>query len=335
MHALVTGANGFIGSNLCKQLTLNGHTVTAMVLPGTSLVNLQGISCNVIYADITNPAMLDGKLKDVDVVYHLAALPSMAWGSHVFKVNYDGTKHMLDEAVKSKVKRFVFMSSLVVHGFNNYHNADETTPLLKTGFFTRPYIASKVKCEELIHEYAGKLQTVIIRPGFNIYGPNDRLTSKEMLDRLSQQKLMGYVNKGDTHLGFVYAENLAFGLLCAGTHQAAAGNTYIIADYEPPYIDLKDLQNRFAAALGITAKLTSVPSALFMPVAFLIDLVYFLFLRSKMPLISTYIVNTSTHHLHFSSAKAQREIGYRQLVSYHEGITRTVNRYKTETTAKP
>ncbi|HRG90453.1 MAG TPA: NAD-dependent epimerase/dehydratase family protein [Chitinophagales bacterium] len=335
MHALVTGANGFIGSNLCKQLIQNGHTVTAMVLPGTSLVNLQGIACTVIYADITDPTMLDGKLKGIDTVYHLAALPSMAWGSHVFKVNYNGTKNMLEEAVKSKVKRFVFMSSLVVHGFNNYHNADETTPPLKPGFFTRPYIASKVKCEELIQEYRGRLETVIIRPGFNIYGPNDRLTSKEMLDRLSQQKLMGYVNKGDTHLGYVYAENLAFGLLCAGTHPVAAGNTYIIADYEPPYIDLKDLQHRFAVALGITAKLTSVPSVLFMPVAFLIDVVHFLFLRSKMPLISTYIVNAGTHHLHFSSAKAQREIGYRQLVSYEEGIKRTVDWYKAETTAKP
>ncbi len=78
-----------------------------------------------------------------------------------------------------------------------------------------------------MEEYQSKIETVIIRPGFNIYGPNDRMTSKEMLDRLSKGQLMGYVDGGKSKLGFVYAENLVFGLLCAGTHPSAANNTFI------------------------------------------------------------------------------------------------------------
>ncbi|MFN8321583.1 MAG: NAD-dependent epimerase/dehydratase family protein [Chitinophagales bacterium] len=328
MHVLVTGANGFIGSNLTELLVREGHSVKAMVLPGTDLSNLARLNCEVVYADITKRETLEGILKGVEVVFHLAAVPSLAWGSHVFKVNYNGTENLLQEAIKSKVRRLVFMSSLVVHGFANYRNADESTPLLKPGWFTRPYIASKIKCEELLAAYRNKIETVIIRPGFNIHGPNDRMTSGEMLGRLEQGRLMGYVNKGDRQMGYVYAENLAFGLLCAGRHINAAGHTYIIADTEPPYLEFKNLLEQFSKELNIQPKLTAVPSLAFMPVGLLMDAIHFLFFRKKMPLISAYIVNTSTHHLHFSPAKAVEEIGYRQIVSFEEGIRRTVAWYR-------
>ncbi len=332
MNVLVTGANGFIGSNLTQLLLREGHSVKAMVLPGTDLSNLEGLNCEIVYADITKQETLHGLLNGVEVVFHLAALPSLAWNNDIIKVNYGGTWNLILEAIKSKVRRFVYMSSLVVHGFDNFDNADETTPLMKPGLFTRPYILSKVKCEELLELFKDKIETVIIRPGFNIYGPNDRMTSKEMLQRLENGQLMGYVNDGESKLGYVYAENLAYGLLCAGVSPKAAGNTYVIADYEPAYLHLKNLLELFSRELNIKPKLTAAPSFLFMPVGFIMDLIHFLFLRKQMPLISTYIVNTSTHHLHFSSAKAQREIGYKQQISFEEGVKRTVAWYKKQKT---
>src|SRR5689334_17019020 len=123
MNVLVTGANGFIGSNLTQLLVREGHEVKAMVLPGTDLLNLEGLNCEIVYADITKPEMLNGLLNDIEVVFHLAAVPSLAWSNHIFKVNYDGTKNLLEETVRCKVTRFVFMSSLVVHGFSNFRNA--------------------------------------------------------------------------------------------------------------------------------------------------------------------------------------------------------------------
>ena len=179
-----------------------------------------------------------------------------------------------------------------------------------------------------MEEYQSKIETVIIRPGFNIYGPNDRMTSKEMLDRLSKGQLMGYVDGGKSKLGFVYAENLVFGLLCAGTHPSAANNTFIIADYKPDYIHLPQLLHAFSNELNIQPKINNISSYLLYPVAFVIDCFYFLFLRNKMPLISTYIVNTSTHNLHFSSRKALETIGYTQKISFEEGVRRTVEWYK-------
>ena len=132
MNILITGANGFIGSSLTNLLVNEHHTVKAMVLKGTSLDNLKGIHCEIIYADVTKPEMLKGIMKDVDLVYHLAAMPSVAWSKRILQVNFDGTKNLIHEAVQSGVKRFVFMSSLVVHGFKNFVNSDENTPPAET-----------------------------------------------------------------------------------------------------------------------------------------------------------------------------------------------------------
>jgi nucleoside-diphosphate-sugar epimerase len=328
MNVLVTGANGFIGSHLTQLLVEKGHTVRALLLPGTVLGAIDGLQIDVVYADITQPETFQQAFQGIEVVYHLAAMPSVAWGIKVFEVNFFGTKNVLDEAVRCGVKRMVFMSSLVVHGFKHFSDADENTPKLTIGTFIRPYATSKVMGEILMEEYQSKIETVIIRPGFNIYGPNDKMTSKEMLDRLSKGQLMGYVDGGKSKLGFVYAENLVFGLLCAGTHPSAVNNTFIIADYEPNYIHLPQLLHAFSKELAIKPKINNISSYLLYPVAFIIDCFYFLFLRNKMPLISTYIVNTSTHDLHFSSRKAQDMIGYKQKVSFEEGVRRTVEWYK-------
>jgi dihydroflavonol-4-reductase len=328
MQILVTGANGFIGSNLTKRLLQEGHSVKAMVLPGTSLANLEGLACEVVYADITKPDTLQGLLNQVEVVYHLAALPSAAWSKTIFHVNFGGTKNLLQEAIAAKVRRFVFMSSLVVHGFKHFKDADESTPLLRPHWFTRPYTASKVKCEQLLQAHKNQLEIVIIRPGFQIFGPNDRLTSKEILSRIEQKKTTAFLGSGFNRLGYVYVDNLVFGLLCAGMEAAAAGQTYNIADHDPDFIQSRDLFPLFAEKLGIPAKPLAIPKLLVMPAAFLVDLLHFTVWRKKMPIFSTYIVQTATHDLHFSSQKARREIGFKTQVELHEGLKRTVEWYK-------
>lgn len=328
MRILVTGANGFIGSHLTRLLVKEQHEVVAMVLPGTSLSNISDLKVQILYADVTKPEMLVGTMDNIELVYHLAAMPSLAWSKRVFEVNFEGTQNVLDAAIKANVKRFVYMSSLVVHGFSDFNNADECVPTITPNFFTRPYIASKVKGEELVARYRDNIETVVIRPGFSIYGPNDPVTSGELLKRLSGGGVMGYINKGDAKSSYVYVENLVYGLLCAGISKAAIGQTYIIADIQPPYLSFKFLLEKFTSYLGIKANLYSLPSWLVGPLSWFSDMVHFGFFRNKMPMLSYYIFKSSTHDLWFSAAKAEREIGYHQVVDFEEGIKRTVAWYR-------
>jgi len=328
MKVLITGANGFIGSHLTRLMVERGHKVVAVVMPETSLINIISLNVEIVYADITKPDMLVGILRNVDVVYHLAAIPSLAWGKRVYEVNVTGTKNVLEAAVAANVKRIVYMSSLVVHGFFDFNNANEKTAKLSPTLFTRPYIASKIIGEELVQSYKHRMETVIIRPGFTIYGPNDPVTSGELLKRLKEGRIIGYMNKGEAKSCYVYVENLAWGLYKAGTVSAASGQTYIIADTTPPCITFKFLLEKFSFHLGIKTKIHAIPSWLVKPVALLSDVAHYLFLRHKMPKLSTYIVNTSTHNLWFSAAKAEQEIGYKPIVDFEEGIKRTVDWYK-------
>jgi dihydroflavonol-4-reductase len=327
MNILVTGANGFIGSNLVKRLVAEGHSVKAMVLKGTSAASLQNVPCEIVYADVTQPETLVAS--DIELVYHLAALPSLAWSNKVYEVNYAGTKNILNEAVRSKVKRIVFMSSLVVHGFRHFEEANEEAAVKQPGLFTHPYIRSKIDAEKFLKDYAAQIETVVIRPGFFIFGPGDMLTSKQLLDRITQGKFLGYMDGGKHKLGYVFIDNLVHGLICAGTHTNAANNTYVIADYEPPHTSLHELFGMMAVAAGKNIQPISIPSLPVKPIGFASDVFHRLFLRNTNPLLSTYTINTSTHHLHFSSAKAQQQIGYQQLVSLQKGIEKTVEWYKT------
>lgn len=328
MKILVTGANGFIGSNLCRLLADKGHEVSAMILSGTPIGNLKGIDCHIVEADVTKPETLKGLFTGHEVVYHLAALPSAGWSHNIYRVNYEGTQHVLEEAVNNGVRRLVFMSSLVVHGFKNFVNAGEETPLALPDTFTRPYIRSKIDCEKLLQAYKNRLEVVVIRPGFQIFGPNDMLTSREILSRIEKKQMLAYVGSGNNKLGYVYVDNLVFGLLCAGVHPKAAGNTYVIADTTPAYIETKNLFTLFGKQLGLSVTPAKVPAFVLMPLALLVDFIYYTFLRNKMPILSTYIVKTATHDIHFTPAKAMQEIGYAPQVDLEEGLRRTAQWYR-------
>ena len=131
MNILVTGANGFIGSNLVKKLVDAGHKVKAMVLKGTNEDFIKSYNCEIVYGDVIRTETLKEPLKNIEVVYHLAAIPSNGWTKKILKVNFGGTKTLFNESIKANIKRFVYMSSLVVHGFKNFNEADESTPLIK------------------------------------------------------------------------------------------------------------------------------------------------------------------------------------------------------------
>ncbi len=120
MKFFITGVNGFIGSNLAKKLVESDHEVRGLILEGTDESNLEKFAEKIekVYGDVTDPDSIHTFFEGIDVVVHLAARVH-DWGSEKLfrKLNYKGSKNVLDAAVQAGVKRFIFMSSLTVHGF--------------------------------------------------------------------------------------------------------------------------------------------------------------------------------------------------------------------------
>lgn len=109
---VITGATGHIGYALLKQLTDAGEKVRILIRKDTKIFD--GIECEKVYGDVTDPASLEKAFDGADVVYHLAGLIEINVGNEakVWQVNYGGTKNVVEACLKCGVRRLVYASSV-------------------------------------------------------------------------------------------------------------------------------------------------------------------------------------------------------------------------------
>ncbi|MBC7238211.1 MAG: NAD-dependent epimerase/dehydratase family protein, partial [Chloroflexi bacterium] len=221
MRALVTGANGFVGSALCRKLLQRGNRVRGLVRASSDLSLLGDLPIQLVPGDVRDPASLVEAMRGVDVVYHAAGAVS-DWGPLEWfrQVNVYGTRNLLEAAASNGVRRVVYVSSVAVHNFIGAQDMDETSPQGPTPF---PYSQSKREAEALALEYhqRGRVAVSIVRPG-DIYGPGDRVALLRLAGLL-RRGLLPYIDGGRALGAFTYVENLADGLILAGEIPAAEG----------------------------------------------------------------------------------------------------------------
>src|SRR5206468_1779506 len=133
VRALVTGAAGFIGSNVVRALLDSSWDVRALHLPGEDVRNLRGLDVESVSGDVTDRASLDVAMRGVDVAFHLAAVFAL-WTAdvgHMRRVNVDGTRNVLAAARAAGVSRVVHTSSIARFGGQGLHaTAHEGSPFV-------------------------------------------------------------------------------------------------------------------------------------------------------------------------------------------------------------
>ena len=170
MLALITGASGFVGTHLVKKLLKNNWSVRILI----HKKNIQeSKDCEVFVGDIGEKKVLEDAMRDVDILFHLAAAlgGSLIDKNEFFRINAAGTQKVFDAAFNAGVKKAVHFSSAGVLGaVRNNKVADEA-------FSTRPisaYDQSKLEGEKIALNHAKEGKSVlVIRPGW-IYGRGDR-----------------------------------------------------------------------------------------------------------------------------------------------------------------
>ncbi|HET6747982.1 MAG TPA: SDR family oxidoreductase [Actinomycetes bacterium] len=175
MNVLVTGGAGFIGSNLVGALAGDGHPVRVLDDLSTGRKeNLDGVAGNVevVLGDVRDRALVRGALDGVEVVFHLAALPSVARSvadpraSH--EVNVDGTLNVLLAAGDAGVRRLVYASSSSEYGDTPVLPKHEEMPVSPRSPYAAAKLAGEAYCRAFSHVYP--LETVCLR-FFNVFGP--------------------------------------------------------------------------------------------------------------------------------------------------------------------
>jgi nucleoside-diphosphate-sugar epimerase len=324
MRVLVTGANGFAGSTLCRRLVERGDVVRGLVRRTSDLSLLEGIPIEQVVGELEDPASLADATRDIELVYHLAAAVA-DWGPLAYfrQVNVQGTANLLEACVENGVQRFVYVSSVTVHGFIDAQDVNEESPSLPTPF---PYCQSKREAEALVlaaHKQ-GRVAVTIVRPG-DLYGPGDRVTLLKMAGLLEAGAL-STIGDGGKLGAFTYVENLADGLILAGTTEGAAGEAYIITDGIK--LTWREYLERLTSALDVPGPCLCVPPALAYAAASALEFSYRLLRIRQRPPITRYLVTHLSNDFHFDIGKAQRELGYEPRVGIDDAITRTAEWYK-------
>jgi nucleoside-diphosphate-sugar epimerase len=235
---LVTGAGGFIGGWLAESLFLRGDTeVRAGIHNWSGAVRIARFPIDIALCDMLVPDQLMSAFNDMTCVIHCAK------GSDESIIQ--GTRNVLDAAMKYGIKRFIHISTTEVYG-NPSGNIDEAFPLQKTG---NSYADAKIEAEKLCWEYHAKgLPVTIIRPPI-VYGPFSKNWTMNVAFKLQSGNWGIYRNHGDGLCNVIYIADLVSGILLAARSESAVGETFNINGSET--LSWNQYFQRFNVALGL------------------------------------------------------------------------------------
>ena len=316
MRVLVTGANGFVGSALCRGLSRHGHMVRGAVRSKEAAAASLAVPV-VALGEIDEHTDWAAALVGMEVVVHLAARV------HVLRdtvsdplaacraVNVTATKHLAQLAAKIGMKRFVYVSSIKVNG--------EETSLAP---FTEedlpepqdPYGVSKFEAEQVLLKIGQEtgMEIVILRPPL-VYGPGVRANFL---------RLMNWVERGvplplalvKNARSLLYLGNLVDAIVVSVEHPAAAGKIFLLADGEA--ISTPELIRHIGRALGRPARLWPMPEMLLRLVGRLVG--------------KTAEVERLLGALEVDGSKIRRDLGWLPPFTLDEGLHKTAEWYHSE-----
>ncbi|MCX5685600.1 MAG: NAD-dependent epimerase/dehydratase family protein, partial [Planctomycetota bacterium] len=228
--ALLTGATGMVGSHLARRLLDEGWRVRALVRSSSDTALLASWGVEIVQGDLGDaPRDLAPHLAGAEYVFHCAAMVS-DWAplSEMMRANVDGTRNLAEAALATgSLKRFVYLSSMVVFGMHPQRDLDEKAPLIHTG---DNYNLTKIRAEEIIQQFVRerKLPAVILRPPY-VYGPRDRQFLPRVLGNLQNGKFR-FVGSGRQQFSLVYVGNLVEALYLAAVKPGIVGEVFLITD---------------------------------------------------------------------------------------------------------
>ncbi len=229
MRALVTGANGFIGSHLVDRLLDLGHQVRAFVRPGATLEWLTGKDIDLVPGNYSRARDLEQVLEGVDLVFHVAGTVVARDWRGFFEANVIPTRRLLEAVQRHapRIQRFVLVSSTGACGPSpDGHLVHENDPPAPVGDYGR----SKLMAERSVEAFRDRLPTTIVRP-CAVYGPRDR--NFLIMFRHVLGGLIPVLGAGEQFISLIHVQDLADGIVRSALAPNARDNLYFLAGPRP------------------------------------------------------------------------------------------------------
>jgi dihydroflavonol-4-reductase len=304
LHAFVTGATGFVGMNLARELAAGGWRVTALVRDTSPLEDIRDLEIDLRHGDVTDADSVRRAMPSgVDCVYHVAASTSI-WKKRnelQTRINVGGTRNIVDAALERGARRLVHTSSFVVWGFHEDVLTEDSPRLPNADWIN--YVRTKRQAERVIREAIGAagLDAVILNPA-HVLGPGDRRNWARMIRMVNEGTLPGVPPGAGA---FADVREVAKAHVQA-FHRGRTGHNYILGGEDTPFIEVVRMAGE---VLGRKAPPRPSPAWLLKAAArfFVLKAA----LDGREPDLTPEGAAMVTRHLPCDSTKARRELGYR------------------------
>jgi len=314
MKVFLTGATGFVGSHVAREVAARGADLRLLVRRTSNLSNLEGLAAETVTGDLLEPESIRSAVRGCDAMLHVAA-DYRLWvrdPDAMYRANVEGTRSLLRIAREEGVPRCVYTSSVATMGFKTDGTiVDESTPVALADMVGH-YKRSKFLAEQVAIEAARGSQSVLILNPTTPIGANDLKptpTGRIVVDFLNRN-FPAYV---DTGLNLVDVREVA------RTHADAVdpafgrtGDRYILGGEN---LTLKQILDKMSAITGLPSPTIKVPHAVAMAFAYFDETVTGK-LRGKEPRATVEAVRMGRKMMFASSAKAERELGFRVVPVY-------------------
>ncbi|TAK21347.1 MAG: NAD-dependent epimerase/dehydratase family protein [Chloroflexota bacterium] len=261
MRILLTGATGFIGSEIARRLVDRGHEVVGLARPSRDTSGLRAIGASVAVGDITDRQSLDAALPGCDCVVHAAAVYSL-WErdpSIYERVNVDGSRNVFEAALAAGTSKVIHISSTVIWG------ATPDVPITEESrigtWFPSRYAETKHRADDLawrLHRERG-LPVLTIHPA-SVIGAGDRKPSGQFAERLVRRSMPAKVYRGST-MTFVHVNDVVETIVRAAEKSDNVGQRYVVGRHQ---IAVGDMFRLICEVAGVPEPPMTLPDSLTM-----------------------------------------------------------------------
>jgi dihydroflavonol-4-reductase len=306
MKILVTGATGFVGAAVVRKLLAAGHQVRAIVRAQSDRRNVLDLPIELVSGSLEDEASLIRAVRGCKGLFHVAA-DYRLWVPNpksMYQTNVVGTGLLMEAAMQAGVERIVYTSSVATLGNAGAGTpANEGTPVTELDMIG-PYKHSKYLAEKMVQELATekRLPVVIVNPSTPI-GPRDLRptpTGRIVVDT-ARKRIPAYV---DTGLNVVHVDDVAEGHLLA-FDKGVLGERYILGGDN---LELSELLRLVAEVAEFPPPTIKLPREALMPLAHVLE--FIARVTGIEPMFTTDSLRMAAKKMFFSSAKAERELGY-------------------------
>lgn len=323
MKTLITGGTGFIGSRLALKCRERGDHVTVFSQVNNAVEEenrklIEDHNVKFVIGSMTDTSKLNKICKGVDVIYHLAAVqhevnvPDSAF----WAVNVEGTKNLLDAAVKANVKRFIHGSTIGVFGNRQglIHEDDACDP-------ENIYGITKLEGEKVVHSYRDRIPCVTIRIS-ETYGPGDRRLLK--LFRAIKKKMFVMIGSGENIHQPIYIDDLIDGFFRATESELAQGKTFLLVGNQR--LSTKEMVDTIAEIMHVKLPKFSLPLFPFLATATVLETLLKPF--KIHPPIHKRRMDFFKKSFFFSEKKTSDLLNFQPKRDFQEGVMKTIRWYE-------